>query len=332
MYFPTLRICKGKKLTAPAGKGRDWCADEMITSLPGLHSFEIPQQKSGGLFFVFKSGETSSYLLDIPENHLLCIISLEGAVSFFSEETELHLSRYAAQVVWIKDHRLYFSLRKGHRHSLLFLCFPVSQWKTLSEINLQVHQLLTHKEQLSDAGLFVFPRVLPDTTIGALSSVLARICDEAEAGQEVYRLTMSCLRKELKEAGLTYLNDSFCTGIATDDKPFFKAVWLIMHNPVPRTSLAFLVEATETGEKNLRKSFQKHFGMSVLAFREHMRMEKAKSLLKEGNDIKDIAEKLEFSSTAQFSGIFSRKTGCSPDHYRREEKHDPFRVPMKIVK
>ncbi len=61
----------------------------------------------------------------------------------------------------------------------------------------------------------------------------------------------------------------------------------------------------------LERSFQKEFGISLIAYRNQKRMEWARELL-ENNSVSEVAEQLNFSSIYVFSRAFKKQFGYAP--------------------
>lgn len=69
----------------------------------------------------------------------------------------------------------------------------------------------------------------------------------------------------------------------------------------------------------VKQLFRRYFGMSAMAFYEHVRMGEARQLLRERQgDIASVAYELGFSSPSYFSTRFKRVNGVSPREYVRD--------------
>jgi transcriptional regulator GlxA family with amidase domain len=81
-----------------------------------------------------------------------------------------------------------------------------------------------------------------------------------------------------------------------------------------------VAEAMGMGYENFRKQFTKHMGVSPGRYRERLRVERAKLLLRGkrlGN--KELAEILGYCDEAHFSKAFKRLAGVSPRAYSKSE-------------
>lgn len=71
----------------------------------------------------------------------------------------------------------------------------------------------------------------------------------------------------------------------------------------------------------LSRIFKKETGMSFVEYLTSLRIEKAKTLLKDSDlKIYEIAEKIGISNSNYFGILFKKKVGCSPLEYRGEEQ------------
>ncbi len=84
-------------------------------------------------------------------------------------------------------------------------------------------------------------------------------------------------------------------------------------------SISELAEACKLSETHFRRCFFAAFGMSPIAYRTKLRIERAKDLLL-GNfySIGEISSMTGFSDISFFSRFFTRHTGLSPTAFRRE--------------
>lgn len=89
-------------------------------------------------------------------------------------------------------------------------------------------------------------------------------------------------------------------------------------------SLEGVAAAVHANKNYLSDLFSKRMGMTLTDYRNNLRLDHAKQLLlsrKEGSSINDIALDSGFESNSQFSKIFKRATGLSPQEYRKNKKN-----------
>jgi AraC family L-rhamnose operon regulatory protein RhaS len=88
-----------------------------------------------------------------------------------------------------------------------------------------------------------------------------------------------------------------------------------------KITLSSLSELFHIGVRQLNRQFNRHTGSSVIEYVHKIRLEKAKRLLAETDEIITVvAEKVGYEDTAFFSKLFTREVGCSPGKYRDENR------------
>ena len=74
-------------------------------------------------------------------------------------------------------------------------------------------------------------------------------------------------------------------------------------------------------KSHLKALFKKNTGYSIMDYYTHLKIERAKILIGEGEmSVSDIAELLGYSSIHYFSRAFKQKTGMSPTQYKTEKE------------
>lgn len=82
--------------------------------------------------------------------------------------------------------------------------------------------------------------------------------------------------------------------------------------------LAFLSHGTPY---HLHRTFKKIKGMTPVDYIQHIRLEKAKMLLTTFDDpVAEVGESVGLSNTPYFITLFKKKTGQTPEAYRRQQK------------
>lgn len=74
-------------------------------------------------------------------------------------------------------------------------------------------------------------------------------------------------------------------------------------------------------KSHLKALFKKNTGYSIMDYYTHLKLERAKILINEGNlSVSDIAELLGYSSIHYFSRVFKAKTGMTPTEFKISSK------------
>jgi AraC-like DNA-binding protein len=69
------------------------------------------------------------------------------------------------------------------------------------------------------------------------------------------------------------------------------------------------------GRSTLKNLFKKYAGWSIMKYYNSLRVKRAVELMREGLNLSEVAEKMNFSSQNYFSSFFKRETGVTPSHY-----------------
>lgn len=88
-------------------------------------------------------------------------------------------------------------------------------------------------------------------------------------------------------------------------------------------SLSDLASSCNVSESYLRNSFREELGISVMQYRENLRIERAKAMLVSGEHrIKEIASLLGYCDIYHFSRKFKQATGVCPTEFSRARGED----------
>jgi AraC family transcriptional regulator len=92
-------------------------------------------------------------------------------------------------------------------------------------------------------------------------------------------------------------------------------------------SLSELSVLTGVSLRHLTRSFKVSTGMTVYAYVEKVRLEKARALLADSSLlVKDVADRLGFACASSFSVAFRKLAGETPHHYRKRIRRDSVKV------
>ena len=84
-----------------------------------------------------------------------------------------------------------------------------------------------------------------------------------------------------------------------------------------KISIAMLCKLFHLSERQLYRQFNRYMSCSVIDYVQQIRMEKAKQLLAETDEIiPSVAIAVGYEDASFFSSLFMRKIGCSPGKYR----------------
>ena len=97
------------------------------------------------------------------------------------------------------------------------------------------------------------------------------------------------------------------------------AVDYILNHYQEDISLESIAESVNSSPSRLSALFRDHFGISVIKWRDQIRMQKASELIEHGQDsIGTIASRVGYQDALYFSRRFKEHFGVAPSHLRRE--------------
>ena len=83
-----------------------------------------------------------------------------------------------------------------------------------------------------------------------------------------------------------------------------------------KITLADVSDSTYFSVPYIKAVFKKYANKSVMTAFAELKTEKAKELLRSGSSVKEVAEKLSYSSEAHFSSAFKKIVGLTPTEFR----------------
>lgn len=83
-------------------------------------------------------------------------------------------------------------------------------------------------------------------------------------------------------------------------------------------NLVLLSKVLFTSKFHLIRLFKQYYGQTPRQYLIDVRVEKAKTLLKEGQNVSDTTFNVGFESPSSFSTLFKSRTGLSPTEYQKK--------------
>ena len=134
-------------------------------------------------------------------------------------------------------------------------------------------------------------------------------------------------RMESEERLLRVLIDQLggaqCVGsyLPTSEDPLLsKVLHELEQNPADNRSLPALAYSANTTERTLIRRCQRDLGMTLMEWRQRLRVVRAMPLLEAGQSVESIALNLGYASASAFIAMFRRLMDETPDEYRRRRK------------
>lgn len=96
-----------------------------------------------------------------------------------------------------------------------------------------------------------------------------------------------------------------------------KAIEFILNHYHKNISLSDVSEYVRVSPQYLSKLFREECKKGFVSYLNHVRIERAKRMLEEGVELKDLAQKLGFNSYTYFFTVFKENTGVTPQQYEK---------------
>ena len=129
-----------------------------------------------------------------------------------------------------------------------------------------------------------------------------------------------CISDIIKIMGIIKSDEHLKRDSKSDVDKIRASVSYISEHYWENTSAAELAEISHMSVSNLEKLFKKSFGMSPVAYRNKIRIDHAKNLLRGGFSISETAHMTGFSDYFYFSRVFKWFAGCSPGSFGNDDE------------
>ena len=106
---------------------------------------------------------------------------------------------------------------------------------------------------------------------------------------------------------------------APDAVTFSKAISYLNSNVHRQPSVLEIARFSNISETGLKRIFEKYAGISVHRYLLKLKIKAAMELLKDGENVSNVSERIGFGSQSYFSKAFKRETGVSPSDFKTAE-------------
>lgn len=106
------------------------------------------------------------------------------------------------------------------------------------------------------------------------------------------------------------------TGPGDSDRAVVAPVLELLHNSDMQVSLADLALGTGLSRFQLVRRFRNVTGLPPIAWQINERIIRARSLLRDGRDLTEVANDLGFADQSHFHRVFKQRAGVTPGEYR----------------
>ena len=235
-----------------------------------------------------------------------------GTVGVNIGDAEYTLKQGDAILIEPDVHHNYFFTDKGNG-STFIVCFEAScVFLKLLEGQLELsptERALVSLIYTEAKNAFKFPRVKKLTL---LSTPLFGAQDLVENNLE--NLLIMLIRKKLNsntEIKFVMNSADFSDKLVDDIIKILKA------NVYNKISLEAIQNQLYYSKTYLNNNFKKTTGDSIMHYYKTLKIEEAKKLIKNGDSVATISDKLHFENPNYFSKVFKAVTGFTPSHYKK---------------
>lgn len=164
-------------------------------------------------------------------------------------------------------------------------------------------------------------------------NIIEKIKNVLENPKDIFEPTaaLECLCKnELQFMSLRNLTENFLISLSTlgvvntelikniETMIYANALKIIDENIYSKLTVAELASKCNASVSYLKKIFGKYNGLGIHEYILKNKISLAKQMLREGESVTEISDKLSFSSQNYFSTAFKREVGISPGHYKTD--------------
>lgn len=157
-----------------------------------------------------------------------------------------------------------------------------------------------------------------------LTDGLDRSTEQRFGGEQVIRicleeLLINLVRSDLRSLSPGRRETAIARGI--NDSAFFEVVNYMSSKIDANVTLADICKATGFSRSHLYEIFKRRTGLSATEYYKHLRVSKAKQMIRQGGrNISEVANALDFSSIQYFSRLFKKWVGMTPSAYAASVK------------
>jgi AraC-like DNA-binding protein len=112
------------------------------------------------------------------------------------------------------------------------------------------------------------------------------------------------------------------------DRRLLRVCRAILENPANDADLDSLASMAGMSRRTLTRAFREETGMSVAAWRQHVRLLEALSLLAVGKPVTTVAFIVGYDSASSFTAMFHKVFGVSPSQYFAQYAENPVRADL----
>lgn len=235
---------------------------------------------------------------------------------FIFRPHQRHSIHVSAKDSLVQPHVHFDLLYRENRESI-----PIS-FKNLDEIS--AHEATLFHPDILDQYFTHVPSLLHPHTPESIERLLFDLIHEFNHPSRFHEIRLTQLFLRLWEQVLNEVSYNFDTRSTLKDEYAEKIMLYIESHISSPLKISDLMDLTHFSQAYIYSVFREAYGTAPLQYHTHLRIEKAKSMIRNTNmSITEISERLGFSHVQDFCRVFKKFDGVTPSAYRHIHVSDP---------
>lgn len=273
----------------------------------------VEQLKIEKFFSLFEVHYENGYdFAGETHNFWECVYILDGSLCVSGDERVYNLTK--GEIVFHKPLELH-KLNVNNEQGATLLIFSFSmEGRLVDRLKNRVFRLSHEQEQIVSSMLEYVRKKWRELEITEAVTPYQKYlmpCDTMPAYAQI-------LTTYLYRLFLSLIDDGSLSNVSTagDALIFGRAVNYMNSQICCKLSVGEIADFCNVSEASLKRIFSKYAGISVHKYFSKLKIQTAAELLRNGLNVTETAERLDYGSQAYFSAVFKRETGVCPSELK----------------
>ena len=273
----------------------------------------VEQLKIEKFFSLFEVHYENGYdFAGETHNFWECVYILDGSLCVSGDERVYNLTK--GEIVFHKPLELH-KLNVNNEQGATLLIFSFSmEGRLVDRLKNRVFRLSQEQEQIVSSMLEYVRKKWRELEITEAVTPYQKYlmpCDTMPAYAQI-------LTTYIYRLFLSLIDDGSLSNVSTagDALIFGRAVNYMNSQICCKLSVGEIADFCNVSEASLKRIFSKYAGISVHKYFSKLKIQTAAELLRNGLNVTETAERLDYGSQAYFSAVFKRETGVCPSELK----------------
>ena len=245
-----------------------------------------------------------------------CVYVKGGGMCVSADERVYNLAEN--ELIFHKPMELHkFHINNSDGVKVLIFSF-FAEGKQMDFFRNKVFRLLNSQKSIIDNMLdFIHTKIddfeMPDKIRNSTEKYLYPFKISGTYSQMITTYILQLLLSLCEDSSISSASDT------PDAVVFTNAVRFMRNNIDTQLSISEIASHCNISATGLKRIFSKYTGMGVHKYYTKLRIKTSAELLRDGDNVTDVAEKLGFGTQCYFSAVFKRETGISPTEFKRND-------------